>query len=196
MRKGHGLRAVGLGVAALFWTSSARATDIVRFSADVPDVQKGQVLDVEVGLDFDDLTLGGGFDLSLSPALFSFEQFEFDPDLGDDPAFRLKPPDDASSGLLTIAFGSFSGLTGNREIGILQVVANQSLVLGSGNVLLSAIDDSSSAGPFVDTVGSRLSVRYDGLLGTAVPEPSALVLLSAGVAGIATKRDSRRHSLV
>lgn len=182
-------------VATFVLASSAHATSVVGFeSPGVSSVQQGQVLDVAVRFDFDDLTLGGGFDLDFSVDLFSFKQFEFDLNLGDDPAFRSKPTNNQASGPYTIAFGSFAGLTGIKTVGILQLLAKQDLALGSGPVLVSASDNTLPSGPFVDELGAPLAVQYVGLRGSVVPEPGTALLLGVGLAALSVRKRGREES--
>jgi hypothetical protein len=172
--------------------ASARGANLISFGAPgVTTVGKDQLLDIAVGFDFGDLTLGGGFDLDFSSSVFAFKSFQFDPTLGDDPAFRAKPADDASAGPFTIAFGSFSGLTGVRPVGNLELLAKEALTLGTGSLVLSALDNVTPSGPFVDALGGTLSVQYNGLVGTVVPEPGTLLLVCAGLAGIGLARRRR-----
>lgn len=182
---------LGLGrvIATLVLASSATASDIISFDAPgVTSVQQGQLLNVTVGFDFADLTLGGGFDLDFSASLFAFKKFDFDLNLGDDPAFRSKPADNQSSGPFTIAFGNFSGLTGVKTVGILQLLSMQDLILGAGPVLVSGRDNTLPTGPFVDGSGGTLPVQYAGLRGSAVPEPGTALFVGMGLAAIAAAR--------
>jgi hypothetical protein len=178
--------AVCLAGAAALLAARAQALDVITFSAPSGDVAKDQVVSVTVGFSFDDLTVGGGFDLNFNPGVFAFQDFTFDSGLGDDPAFRMQPAFGATSGPFTIAFGSFSELTGTKTVGVLELIAQKALVLGAGGVLLGAADNVIPAGPFVDGLGSPLAVQYHGLLG--VPEPSALLLAIAGVATLLARR--------
>src|SRR5262245_30861511 len=84
--------------ASLTLASPARALDIVTFTAPgVSEVAKDETLEILVGFDFDDLTVGGGFDLGFAPSLFSFQAFYFDSGLGDDPALELQPDFESST---------------------------------------------------------------------------------------------------
>jgi hypothetical protein len=192
MRIGTLARGLCLAFAVALTASPAAATNVVMLAVPgVASVQKDQTLLVAVSLQFDDITLGGGFDLVFSPALFSYQSFAFASGLGDDPAFRMKPADGASAGPYTIAFGSFSGITSGRSVGTLELIANADVVFGSGSTLLSAIDNAMPAGPFVDTQGAALPVDYEGLIGVVVPEPSTLLLVGVGLAGAAGARRGR-----
>jgi len=188
MRNVRCLQVLLLVVSAVLLASPAHAIDRLTFSAPgISDVAKDDLLSIVVGFEFDDLTVGGGFDLAFSTDLFAYHSFQFDYGLGDDPAFRMQPADDESVGPLVIAFGSFSGLTGTREVGILQLLAKEHLTLGEGFLLLSAVSNLSPAGPFVDALGDPLSVEYVGLYGRVVPEPSTLLLVCAGIAGLSIR---------
>jgi len=180
-------RVVCLAAAASLLAARARALDVVSFTAPSGDIAKDQVVEVMVGFDFADYTLGGGFDLSFNPAVFAFQNFTFDSGLGDDPAFRLQPAYGATTGPFTLAFGSFSELTGTKTVGLLELIAQKALVLGPGGVLLGAADNVNPAGPFVDGTGTPLAVSYLGLTGT-VPEPSALLLFAGSALSLVVGR--------
>lgn len=178
-----------VGAAAVMLAHPARALDIVSFSAAGPTtIAKDDVVEIAVGFAFSDMTVGGGFDLDFSPDVFAFESFNFDSALGDDPAFRLQPDFEQTDAPFTIAFGSFSLLTGTRPVGILTLVAKEALILGAGSPLLSAADNVSPAGGFVSAAATPLSVQYHALLGAVVPEPSALLLLAGGAAVLWIRR--------
>jgi len=167
--------AVCLAAASLF-AGRAQALDSITFSAPSGDVAKDQVVSITVG-----------FDLQFDPAVFAYQDFSFDSGLGDDAAFRMQPAFGATSGPFTLAFGSFSELTGTKTVGVLELVAQKALVLGAGGTLLSASDNVNPAGPFVDGLGSPLIVQYDKLLGV-VPEPSALLLVAGGLGALILSR--------
>jgi hypothetical protein len=179
-----------VGAIAVMLAQPARAIDIVSFSAAGPTaIAKDDVVDIVVGFAFTDLTVGGGFDLDFSPDVFAFQSFTFDSGLGDDPAFRLQPDFEQADAPFTIAFGSFSLLTGSRPIGILSLVAKEQLILGAGSPLLSAVDNAHPAGGFVSAAATPLSVQYQALLGKVVPEPSTLLLLAGGAAALWFRRN-------
>jgi len=103
-------------------------------------------LTLDLWMDFSaDPTLGGGTDIHFTQGRMTFVSFVFDPNLGDDPAFRRVPNLESPGELNALAFGSFDGLTGPARVGTFTF--NTKSVLGATTISMSA--DDFLAGPFI-----------------------------------------------
>ena len=117
---------------------------------------------IDLEMDFtQEATLGGGTDIHFDPARLTYVGFTFDPELGDDPAFR-RVPDLVSPGLLNaLGFGDFNGLTGPSRVGTFtfQVTSAQ----GVTSLTMDADEPDGFAGPFVSLVtGLEMAVVFTG----------------------------------
>jgi len=155
--------------------------------------QPGDDIQAQLRFSFPDLkSFGGGFDVNFDDALASVESFNLDPMWGFDPA---QPTNSFSRplGFFTVdphlvAVGQFTPFGGDGVIGTLDLKAN---ALGDGSVTPAAGSDSvtqNPAGSFIDEHGGVLPVTFQGAAFSIVPEPGTLLLVAAGMAGLAAHR--------
>lgn len=186
---GAAVRRLCAAAAALAACSAAPAQSLSLTAAPGP-LLVGGAAQLRLDMDFSaQPTLGGGVDLVYDPLRLQFTGFSFAAGLGDDPGFR-RQPDVAAGRLVGLAFGNFNGLAGPAEVGRFHFVA-----LAEGPAVLSLAPNVAPAGDFISlqTFGPQ-AVAFGSaqLLVSAVPEPSAALLLLAGGLGIAWARRQAR----
>lgn len=182
--------ALGLTLAILLAAGGARATDMLSLSPGLVNVRVGNPVDLTLTLDFSDITLGGAVSVAYDATLLDLTSISFDPSLPDDPDFRCP-----TAGLPTsvgcppnptfVSFGTLAGLPTGQPV---PVATLHFLALGAGtsDVTLSV------SNAFSDVVGSPLPVSLGSAQISALPEPSAGLLLLPAAATLLWSRRRRR----
>ena len=146
----------------------------------------------EVWMDFEQVTIGGGFDIEFDPEVLSFESWT-GADLGD-PDFQRDP--DVFDGLLGgIAFGDFGGITGLNLIGTLKFSVLPDVPAG----VTTAIELSQRfcfQCEFVDlNTFQIIDVDFIGAELKIVPLPAGVVLFAGALAALGAAGQRRRPPL-
>jgi len=176
-------------LAATALARAAFAENAITLRTPQEPVPVGGIVEIELAMDFDDPTIGGGFQVEFDPEALELVDFRFDRALGDDPRYRCTeatPRCAARHGAhrAPIGFGRFDGLSGARPIGRLRL---RGRAPGTSPVALVPLP---TTGGFVDLAGEGLAVDADADGIVVVPEPGMTALLAAGGAGLAWR--SRR----
>lgn len=153
----------------------------------------GDAIDVQIAFDFQDAkTFGGGVDLDLPLELVEVVSFDLDPRWGfdpDDPTTSFsRPLGFFEENQKALAFGDFNPFRGEGIAGVLHLRA---IAMGDGSVVPGP--NAMPAGPFIDENGGEMDVTFESArfqIGV-VPEPGTLLLLGAGLLGLAATRRSR-----
>ena len=149
-------------------------------------IQIGSVFEIQLGIDFTDILMGGSIALDYDAAALEFVSFTFteggpEPILAD---FTQSP-----FGAF-VSWGWFQyepdyGVLGLRSIGTLTLIAR---TLGVTSIVSSAVANGTAAGPLVGPgspgtplVGTPLQVNYGQTSFYVVPEPSSAGLLLLGL---------------
>ncbi len=158
----------------------------VLLSVSSEAIQNGSVFEIQLGIDFTDILLGGSIALDYDAAALEFVSFTFteggpEPILAD---FTQSP-----FGAF-VSWGWFQyepdyGVLGLRSIGTLTLIARN---LGVTSIVSSAVANGTAAGPLVGPgspgtplVGTPLQVNYGQTSFYVVPEPSSAGLLLLGL---------------
>jgi len=175
-------------LASVCWAGAdgARAQNMIRLD---PPLQAAEfaspTVDIVLELDFAEVTVGGGIEITWDAAIFAFDSFTFaaDPELvimdghpdgGGNPQTQ---PAEIGAGWLVLA--PPNGISGLRTIGTLSL----SPVM-VGRATIATTGSASNPGPFFPPgVGMPpLSVSYEGATVYVVPEPGIAIGLLFGVA--------------
>ncbi len=189
-----------VAAATLLPAGDAQARNAVQLFAGAPQIAIDDAeLVVDVGIDFDDSTVGGGFEVTYDPSLLEFVDFTFVEDA--QMLLRTSPPAGSTARPLVIGAGWLVlappfGVSGVRQLGTLRLRP-----VGEGNALLSVGPSAVSPGPFYSPAASTepLAVEYVGTSVVVVPEPGFTSLAAHGALvvfglGASRRAASRRAS--
>jgi hypothetical protein len=170
--------------------SQAAALNSIELSPTTQSVTVGDQVNISLNMNFDDLTTGGGLEVSYDALALSFVSFSFDVGFGGN--FGLSAPTDGDqANPFTIGFGFFSmappyGANGQHLIGTLVFEA---LAPGIGTISTGA--SSFIPGPFYGPADpmNPLVVEFGSTQvmvasPAPIPEPSTALLLLVGLTGL------------
>lgn len=165
----------------LLFISAITHASTISLSLNTPEpIHAGDDVSLDLNMDFtDEETVGGGVDISIGTNL-QFVSFDYDPNFGDDPAFRF-PIDTTTPGVIqALSFGAFGGLRGPATVGTLILRA---LSPGAANLTLE--ENVSSAGGFFSVNNTPQDPVFTGvsfdIQPSPVPLPGAVWLMLSGL---------------
>lgn len=187
---------VALSLVATLVAADAFAQNAVEVIAQQSTVAlDAEEIVFDVRLQFSDVTVGGGFEISYDPAKLEFLDFTFvnDPQM----FIQMAPPAGTTDQPLVFAAGWLiltppSGVTGEKPVGTLRF---RPVEEGPTLVDLSASTDI-TPGPFYPPLAapSPLDVDYTDANITIVPEPGFGALMGCGLLVLAGLSRSRKPS--
>lgn len=188
---------VAFCAAALLQAGSASAANVI--GASVKNAPAGGVfglgdlIEVELNFSFDEgvKSFGGGVDVAFDASQLELVSFAFDARFPFNPA----QPDASFNRPLgffntngnLLAFGDFNPF---GDSGIIAVLMFKALQQGDGSVRPTG-QNLFPAGPIIGEDGGELPVSFAGGAYSIVPEPGTVLLLSAGLVGLAAVKRRR-----
>ncbi len=164
-----------LGLMLLFWAGIAAASSI-SFNPVTTNVGIGDIVEVEVVIDFTDTNLSiGAVDIFFDPTVLAYNDFTFAMSL--DPGFAFGPNLESPGVLNQLAMGDVGGLSAAGVLGTLSFTA---LAAGE-SALTMAINTGSSPGTFWTTSYQKIFPELGSASVTVVPVPAAAWLMLSGL---------------
>ncbi len=166
-------------VVLFFLSAMAQASTISLSLNTAEPIHVGDDVSLDLNMDFrDEATVGGGIDIFFGTNM-QFVSFDYNPGLGDDPAFRL--PFDAKAGEVSgLSFGNFGGLSGPSTVGTLILKT-----LSPGPVNLTLAESIASVGGFFSVNSTPQDPVFTGvsfdIQPNPVPLPGAVWLMLSGL---------------
>ena len=172
-------------------STSANALNRIDFAPAVQSLQAGSNVTLDIVMSFDDVTVGGGIEVTYSPGL-TFLSFDFDPTFTANFGLMGPAPGSTASGEpFEVSFGwliftGIGGETGTHTVGQLVFKAD-----GPGPVqIVMAEENTGSAGRYYGPANltAPLVVEFGSatinVVAAPIPEPQSGILLGMGLLGL------------
>ena len=183
-------RAIGVVIVALgLGSTSANAISRMSVTPITQSVVVGSEFAIDIGMDFDEITIGGGFEISFDPLELSFLTFRFDQNFTAN--FGLLTPADGENVLpLEIAFGwlDFSGGGGPTVPTTVGQLTFRAEAPGAMSIVIVS-PSASNPGPYYSAsdFSTPMVVEFGAATVnvTSLPDPESGLLLVVGLIGLA-----------
>ena len=193
-------KAIAVAIVVLgLGSTSANALNIIGLSPVSQSAEEGSDFAIDIFMDFDEVTIGGGFEVTFDSSELTFLTFRFDQNFTANFGM-MSPADGETDQPLEIAFGwlDFSGGGGPT---VPTTVGQLTFRAGGPSPLTMVMmtPSGSNPGPYYSPGNSSplLAVEFGSVavavvaLPAIVPEPESGLLLVAGLIGLAVSRQHK-----
>ena len=160
----------GLLVTALPQAAAASNAIVFGTATATTSPTGAELVEVDMGVDLTDLTVGGGIGVEYDQTRLEFVSFRFDP--AGPPNFNSSPTDGSQAQPLAIGggwiiFAPPFGVSGFQPFGTLTF-----RVISDGNATISAFDGIAPLGPFVGANGTLTVIDTSMTINVSAPAPA------------------------
>ena len=191
---GRSIAAVAVAVLLLgLGSTQASALNVIDLTPVTQSVTVGSEFTLDLIMDFDDVTVGGGCEITHGSEL-TFLSFEFDPNFTSNFG-RLAPANGQVDLPLEIAFGWLIFAAPGGEVGLHTIGTFRFRADGPGptSIVTAEVSSSGPAGPYYGpaNLDEKLAVEFGSAtitidpVSVPVPEPNTALLLMLGLVGLA-----------
>jgi hypothetical protein len=170
-------------VAILGFALPVQAANTITLTPSKATYVVGEIVEIEIRMDFDDATFGGKVGVQYDQGLLSYDSFDFDPGLTANVG-RVDPADGSTDNPLIIQYGYFNipSPIGDTAVGTFRFLADS---IGMNSLFVSS---EIAPSVFRDPQGNPLAVTYGTASINIVPEPSTALLMGLGLVAIGLRR--------